>query len=220
MKDALVTDMRTVCTLDPAIDPVRSDLEKFAATRDLSLVAMRPGMRATVYTLRPIGTQMMSTWVDAAVSYPEKFRRAFQVAVREIADMPHAQGAGVDPVWQPTQAMRTGAGEVIVWSEDAIDEIAQRVDLAPIYEIGSIAYERAFLGKALARGAASWSLPPSSRAVLDRMTSHRVAQILAAAQMDSAEKSPRSTDQSSEPSSAARGDATATASDGASDPPA
>jgi hypothetical protein len=210
-----------VYTLDAAIDQVRSNVEKYAETRDVSHLAFLPGSRPTVYSLRPIGTQMMTQWVDATPSVPEKWKRAFQVAVERIENLPHETGTMVDPVTLPGFAMRNPAGgELFVWNEEATDMIKRRVDGAAIYEIGCMAYEAALLGKTLARGAVSWSLPPHSRAALDRMNARRVEQSRNAAPTTSDAASARSTAPRSAPSSADPGDATAAPSDGVSTPPA
>jgi hypothetical protein len=219
VKDPLVTSMTTVCTLDTAIDRLSSKVEEFADTRDPSHLVFKPGARPFTFKLRPIGTSLMTSYVDSTPHVTDKWRRAFQVAVEEIDNVTDDYGSFRK--YLPQTPLRTPKRELVVFSEDEVDDLAERLGgVAWIYEIGSVAYERSFLGKALSGGEVSWSLPPSSLAALARMKHHRAEQIRKAALTISSASSPEGSTPTSEPSSARPSAADAVESDGTSAPAA
>jgi hypothetical protein len=215
MRDDLVNALPVVCTLDPAIDHVASDVIKYADTRDLTRLAYVPGRQPIVFRLRPIGMHLMTQWVDATPSVPEKWRRAFQVSVREIERYPDVDGPRR---YHPTHPLRLPKGELLTIGDEEIDEMAERLGgQGWIYEIGHVAYERALLGKALSDGVLSWSLPPSSLAVLDRMMRQRAEQIRRRAATTSSAASRGDSGPTSAPPSAPPSDAAAAPSGGTSE---
>jgi hypothetical protein len=214
MRDSLVDTLPVVCTLDPAIDHVASDVIRYADTRDLTHLAYHAGQQPILFRLRSIGMHLMTQWVDATPSVPEKWRRAFQVSIAEIERYPDADGPRR---LTPTHPLRLPKGELLTIGDDIIDEIAERLGgLSWIYEIGHVAYERALLGKALRDGVLTWSLPPSSQAVLDRMMRLRAERIRRRAETISSGTSRGSTETTSAPPSAPRTDAAAAPSGGTS----
>jgi hypothetical protein len=216
IRDNPADRLATVCTLDPAIDHLRCDIATFAETRDLSKLAFVPGRAPIVFHLRPIGSHLMTSYVDATPSVADKWRRAFMASVERIEGMLDEHGRA--SVYLPTTPLRLPKRELMIIGDDDIDDVADRLGgHAWFYEIGHVAYERAHLGKALRDGGVSWSLPPSSQAVLARMR-RRAAQSLATSATTSFEKSSAGSQPTSAEGSGAATDAGAQESVGTSVP--
>lgn len=133
--------IRIVSVADSALD-ARAMGESFAdwlRTRDMSLVRERPGMRCTVFHLRRIPTSVFNRFVRVGQSEPERYQRAFQVAVTQIDHLQGPDGGSLSKV--PTGSVHGSHGPLPAWTDAEIDHIPP----AYVEEIGWYAWDRSFL---------------------------------------------------------------------------
>jgi hypothetical protein len=210
MTDNPADRFSTVCSLDLAIDHAASNIKAFVDTRKIEHLRYVPGRKPILYWLRPIPSELFTNFVEHGSGPEERWRRAFIVGVEAIDNIgPLGRWA---PSWPARQADGT---DVMIIDDRGFAEVRKMIGwLAPIYEIGRVAYERELLGKALDVGAVSWSLPPSSQAVLDRLTPRRAVRTPPPAETTSSATSARSSETTSAPPSAPPSDAGADPSGG------
>lgn len=186
MYDDLVTPLRAVCVLDPAIDRIATAVERYAETRDPSLVVELPGRYALWCTLEPLSVPDFAA-VDGAPTPSAKLLQAFRLSVRAIENF-----AGPGLALRPTLPRRMqGGAESTMWSDDELASVQRRVGMKFIYEIGALAYERAIEGNGWG-GGVTYTLPQSSVQGLEQ-----IARLLAAHERKSA--SIRSSERSAKP---------------------
>lgn len=141
MSDSLVDTIRVVSVRDPAIDRVKTDLEKYERTRDPSLIAELPGQHVLWYALRPLSVADFM-FIDSAPSDHLKVLRAFQQAVEYVDGFPVA-----GQQLRPTVPVRDTQGhERMVWELHDLEPIFRARGARTLYEIGRVAYERAAEG--------------------------------------------------------------------------
>lgn len=138
--------------------------------REEELLEFIPGKEPTWFYLTPLPTSIFSTWVQAARSEYERYRRSFQFGVSKIERCHLMDGRPPIPVHVPTAQQQSIAGPVAHWTDKELDE------LPPIFieEIGSVAWSRSYCPKALG----GVCVPPPS---LVYVWTQRVSQAAAAA---------------------------------------
>lgn len=154
--DDLISPLRAVCVLDPAIDRASSDMMRYARERDAGLIRELPGKRALWCTLRAFTVQDVMV-IDGAPSAPMKARLAFYLGVVSIEN------------WDGDKKLCPGGDEHVmrrgrplqVWSDAELDMIAARCGMQFLYELGHLAFERALAGNGWS-GSALYTLPQSS----------------------------------------------------------
>lgn len=161
--DDLVSPLRAVCVFDPAIDLDVTPINVYAETRAADLVVIKPGAHAWWAVLRPLSVGDFMA-CDSAPSPSVKLLQAFRLACERIENF---SGPGI--ALEPTKMHRLPDGrERAIWGDDGLQRIADQLGIAYIYELGSVAFERAVSGNALS-GSVFFTLPPSSTLALGRM---------------------------------------------------
>lgn len=179
--DDLVSELRAVCVMDDAIDRGESKVARYAETRDLSELTFLPGKAPLVFVLRPLSVMDFAA-CDALPSGETSLLRAFMVSVQRIEGLGTAPGGelirAADLAWVPTTRADDGSGgHRLVVSAAEVDLLGAALGVDWLYEIGSVAYERARLGKRLGGGAGSYTLPPSSALELSRIARQLAEQL-------------------------------------------
>lgn len=208
MQDPIVEPHDVVSVLDPALDRERMDVERYAETREASLIVAKPGMTPVIFRVAPL-TASQFAHLDSDQNVGRKVIAAFSFAVQEIRNWPHV---GVST--RPDLTVPNGrGGEMRIWNDDAIEQVRREMSLAVIYEIGFFAYERSLIsGNAWGGAWLRYTLPQSSRDVLDRMQRHAAASIRIARAMQTSAPPEQPSAPTSAPTSAAPTGATAEAS--------
>jgi hypothetical protein len=153
--DDLVSPLRAVSVMDPALDRASMDVERYAETRDPSLVREMPGRLARWAELEPLTFDQLAG-VDSLPAPAAKLMQAFRLSCRGVHNL---MAAGVAA--RPTEMVRQGQRDVPMWTSQDLQLIARELGAAYVYEIGTVAYERAVQGKAFG-GSACYTLPQSS----------------------------------------------------------
>lgn len=168
--DDLVSPIRAVCTLDPAIDFTDLDLSAYIATRDASMVRELPGRSLVWYVVQPLSADAFFM-VEGASNAGLKIRTAFGWGVVAIESLRPGERM------EPQQRVKGPDGRSRgAWSSSELAEIAETVGMRAIIEIGSLIYERALLGKA-AGGTEPYSLPQSSQHALEMIARRHAERI-------------------------------------------
>jgi hypothetical protein len=101
--------------------------------------------------VREVPHGLFEEFVDAADTYPEKYKRAFVCGIEKVENLPQEDGITLS-TWSPaTIHQRTGA---IILSDDELRKFAP----AERQEIGSVIYTHSFLPR---RMPATYLLPSS-----------------------------------------------------------
>lgn len=200
--DDLVSPLRAVSVLDPAIDWQTSDMVGYFEKRDLDLVQTKPGMSLMVAVLRPL-TVGEFTQLDALQADGAKHLQAFRLACTSVEN---AQGPGLSLV--PTTTVRMGPTERLVWGDEELAVLARKGGMRFVAELGRVAFERALLGNDWG-GGACYTPPPYSVEGLGRKRHHPVEQSPASAGTSSSDKSSDDSTQTPAASSDAAGGASA-----------
>ncbi len=122
---------------DPAIETERmtwKQLLEYGVTREFSLIEpyLRPGSRATIYTLREIPGEMFESWVQAGATEYERFKRAFMAACVRVDNIQQADGTTTNWVSSRPTSMTE-------------EECNARFSAEEREEIGRVAYQHSFL---------------------------------------------------------------------------
>lgn len=153
--DDLVAPLRLVSVLDPAIDRAATDVQKYAETRDLSLVKTLPGSTARIYTVRALDVYDFSS-ADVGTA-TARLIRCFVLALEQIENWPVP-----GHVWTPSRRMDNGqGGDRVVMSDSELKALYHRLGARVIYEIAGVIYTRALEGNGQG-GGVRYTLPPSS----------------------------------------------------------
>lgn len=153
--DDLVSPLRAVSVLDPALDRSTMDVDRYVETRDPALVRETPGRFARWVELDPLTPEHIGM-IDSLSAPSAKLMQAFRLACRAVHNL---QAPGIAA--RPTELVRQGHRDVPMWSSGDLGLISRELGVAFVYEIGTVAYERAIQGKAFG-GSASYTLPQSS----------------------------------------------------------
>jgi len=129
--------------------------------RDASLIRVKPGMRPTVFKLRPL-RMVERAACDALPTAESRWLRALAYAFTG-AELGSAL-CGNSEIFHPV-AGATGL------NDDAMDLLGERVGIEALYEIGAVAYNRSKLGP-FGQGFAP--LPVTSALVRIRQLQHLV----------------------------------------------
>jgi hypothetical protein len=157
--DDLASSIKVVSVRDPAIDwgamwDEGVSPAVYAETRGADVVRAIPGMRPRWFVLRALSVADCT----AVEMFPEGAPRAvqaFRVACTAIENFD--QGIAV---LAPTLAAASPHGVTrTVWGDDDLQRVADVLGMRAIYEVGSIAYERALEGN-VRGGGVSYTLPP------------------------------------------------------------
>ena len=147
----------TYCSTDPAIDTAAmpiADMRRYTETRDASRLKFKPGERASLFTLRNLPTSVVNALLDEGRSEGGIHRLAFAASVVRVRD------AVIDGVALPTWAPSSIKDGLTV-------EEVEAFDAREVQEIGRVAWDRSFLGRAIA---GNYVLPQSCRELLGRLT--------------------------------------------------
>ena len=122
-------------TIDPAIDPARSNLDAYKKTRDPKHLVFREGMAPVRFRLQPLEAAYLAERLDSLDAFPRAMH-AFLVSCHEIV-LPSGEKLvpavlNDDPVYGIKVATRK-------W----VNEVAARFRLATVYEMGTVAVQRA-----------------------------------------------------------------------------
>lgn len=161
--DDLVSPLRAVSVLDPAIDLSVTPVEVYAVSRAPDLVTLLPGMVAKWATLRPLSVGDFVA-VESMPTSSMRGMQAFRLACSGVENLP-ASGTGL----YPTKPHRLPNGtERMVWGDEELQRLSDALGMRWIIELGQVAYERADQGNALS-GGGSFTLPLSSLHELRRI---------------------------------------------------
>lgn len=161
--DDLISPLKAVCVLDPAIDWTVSDVTSYVESRDLGRIQAKPGMTLTIAVLRAL-TVADFAQLDSLGSSQAKLLQAFRLACTAIENF---RGPGTEAL-KPMTPIKRGRGDLLVWGDDELEEVARRFGVRFIYELGNVAFERAVQGNAWG-GGVSYTLPQSSVEGLGRI---------------------------------------------------
>lgn len=163
--DPIVEPIDIIVSFDPALDHERMDTDRYAITRDPSMVVERAGMTAIRWRCQPL-TASQFAQVDSASSINWKITNAFAFGCSEIINAP-SPGLSI----RPDATIPNGrGGDMRFWDDQALERVRHRYSLAAIYEVGSFVYERSLLvGNVWGGGVMRYTLPQSSRDALERI---------------------------------------------------
>lgn len=133
---------KVVSVLDDAFDLTLSERLDYAGTRDLDAYKhkFKPGSKPVFFHVREVPHALWESFVDAADTYPEKYRRAFMCGVEKVDNLPMADGVTL-ATWAPS-TKNERSGSVILSDEDmALFAPCERA------EIGSVIYNHSFLAR-------------------------------------------------------------------------
>lgn len=165
MRAALLQTNKTlpvISVFDPAIDHAQTgqrDLEKYAETRDASLLKIKTDCAAAVFHVRRLPVHTMTRFVETPASLAERRERAFMAGVERIEGLRDGDGRALPPK-APGKRVETATGETYWWSEPELEELIDigALDKPTLDEIGGVALTRA----GLRRGSAPrYRLPAS-----------------------------------------------------------
>lgn len=171
MRDSLVTPLRVVSVLDPAIDRAATDLELYAGTnelgrpgdRDATRIVVLPGQTPIWFTLQPITAIMFANSVESQATPNARYLRAFQWACLSVEGL---EPGGATLLGDTPINDEMGRGQMIV-GERLLNRLADELGLDWLYDIGAVAYQRAKAPK-IRGGAVSYTLPPFLRVALSQ----------------------------------------------------
>jgi hypothetical protein len=196
-QDDLVSPLRVVSVLDPALDRVAMDVALYAETRDPALVRELPGQRARWVTLQPL-TGSDALIVDCYSEQALKLKTAFVYSVACIENFERPTEH-----LRPTRVIATaGGGERFVWTDAEWESIFRVLNMKFVYEMGLLAIDRAF-SKNFGGGCDFYTQPPFLSDELARIGRQLAARARRSAGTPSSAKSAPSSTTSSSPSSAA-----------------
>jgi hypothetical protein len=124
-------------TLDPAIDVAKSNLDAYKKTRNPKLLVFKEGVRPAKFKLQPIEASYLAERLDSLQLF-EKLAHAFMVSCHEIE---LADGTKI----RPDVLNDDPVHGVKVATRKWVNEVARRFRLATVYEMGSVAVQRAQL---------------------------------------------------------------------------
>ena len=139
-----------VCLHDPAITST-CPLSLYGVTRDPQFLKFREGMKPTKYFVRRIPRSIFLRTVDVGEDLQMKWLRAFIFGVERVENCESESGHPLTVT--PSREIEVPGGRLLVWSDTDLDLLPSPDD---IYDIGSVAYGRAFLR----RGSRDYYQPP------------------------------------------------------------
>lgn len=139
-----------VSVLDPAINTESmtiTDMSGYAESRDLTRLKFKPGVPVTRYHTREIRHDVMESYVMAAPTEPERYRRAFLCGVVRVENIVQRDGSVITD-WTPPSLGKFPAMP---------DSEGERFSAAERQEIGLCIFDRSFLAPRTVPG---FRLPP------------------------------------------------------------
>lgn len=161
--------IRVASVCDPAVDVygMKHNVELYAKTRNEKLLKLKPGSEPIWFHVQRPNANMFMTWVHAAESVGERYRRAFQLCVSKIENITLVDGTE-KRIHTPSEQQQTPTGVVLYWTDLEVSQIP----LVYIDEIGSVAFDRGYLDP---KAEASYRLPHSVASALGRRISQDAA---------------------------------------------
>ncbi len=144
--------LRFVSGADPALDWGAMNVYDYVATRDASLIRTIPGQAPIWWSVRPLDVDQWASIEET--SSPQ--RRLIQCVMHalESVEAPDA------PAWRPTRQVQGGDGkQITICSHDEMRHLFESWGGTRLYEVGSVIYERAAVGKAQSGAARFTPLP-------------------------------------------------------------
>lgn len=173
-------------------------MREYMETRDVRKLQpyLQPTVKPTVFHVREVPHDLWESFVMAAPSEAERYRRAFMCGLESIDELQQNDGTSI-PQWQPP---RDASGVIR-------SEAIARVSAQEREEVGAVIWYHSFLPRRIDD---CFALPPSSRAVLNERVFLRVdaSPSSAASSSDAASSKTASTPPASmptEPASATTG---------------
>lgn len=160
--------LRFVSATDPAIDFTLCSPMEYAQTRDASKLHFVPGKRPTWWEVRPLDVDQWASIEET--SSPQ--RRLIQCVMHALLSIETPDGGNA---WRPTRIVPMPGGlDITICSAEEMKHLFSTYGGARLYEIGSVIYERASVGKAQS-GGALFTLPPVLLDELEAIARRRVA---------------------------------------------
>lgn len=214
MKDDLVSPLRAVCVLDPALDraAMGESFERYVLERDPDLVRALPGQHPRWAILRPLDPGEAATaeaqpgfTLGGQVSYACALA-AFRLSCVRVENAT-APGVALLPTGP---SRRVDGQEAAVWSDEDLRTLTRELGGDFVHELGQLAYQRARAGKWWS-GGVGYTLPRSSTHGLEQIARLLAARERASASTGSSERSAGASQNATPPSSDAGTAAAATA---------
>jgi len=140
---------------DPAIDGDADGpeagtqrLAEYRRTRDVAVLRLRDGVTPTLFVVKPLGATYIASVVDTFSGDTFRHVMSFMASCHEIR---RADGSRLEPAGKLAKSVKG----TMVGNDEWIDTVAAEFGLLTVYEIGSVAYQRARLPRA-ARGPFVW----------------------------------------------------------------
>lgn len=148
-----------ISVIDDAIDTTAMTVDtmiKYHETRDISLLPIKAGARATIYHVRAVPHSLWQSYVMAGGDHNEiRYRRAFICGIEKVENLLGSDSVGVN--WAPTN--RISETTTIMTEEECND----RFSPYEVLEIGSVIFKHSFLPR---RMQLTYLLPSSCVEVL------------------------------------------------------
>lgn len=117
---------------DPALDD-KMDFEKYADTRDPSLIKEKDGQRATRFELTPLDAIFCAEYVDSKLTIPQQNMMAFLASCHAYT-LPSGNVVRAD--------VKVGAYGQPMASMEWAREVAARFGITTMYELGHVTWTR------------------------------------------------------------------------------
>lgn len=141
--------LRAVVHYDPALDLTEKQREEYAENRpDPSTLAVLPGMKPTVYHVRPISKKMMRQFVSTAEDVTTRATRAFLVGVSRVDNVVNEDTGELLTCVEPTGIVKNADGsELRVWNDAELEILSTWA----VAEIGAVAFAYSDFPRGIAR---------------------------------------------------------------------
>ena len=146
-----------VSVLDDAIDTeamTAKEIVRYYETRDINLLKIKPGRKPQRYYTREVRQNLWESYVMAADTEAERYRRAFLCGVIRVTDVVQRNGEQTIEKFEPSGIRERGC---------MLEEDAERFSASDRAEIGSVIWERSFLAPRTVR---AYRLPPTCLQIL------------------------------------------------------
>lgn len=150
-----LSEFRVVCPFDPAID-AESDVIKYAELRDMDLLKVRGGETMTIFHIRRLTQSRVLTLMSQSDVEETRHAIAFMSSVVKVQNLRMPDGS-TNHAWVPSWLSASGETKSEIMKDHEMELFA----IDEILDIGSVAYQRAFLR----HGRPVCFLPPQSSAI-------------------------------------------------------
>ena len=160
--------LRFVSATDPAIDWTLCAPMEYAKTRDPLALHFVPGKQPTWWTVRPLDVDQWASIEETGSAQ----RRLIQCVMHALVSIETPDGGNA---WRPTRLVPMPGGvDLTICSAEEMKHLFSKYGGARLYEIGSVIYERASVGKDQS-GDALFTPPPVLLDELAAIARRRVA---------------------------------------------